>query len=170
MPMDTNVIKDLLLKEIDQTNEHARILFQVYIAWITFFITILLGAMATAIKASLRNGRVRYPQIVYFIATLFGIQVVLAILVCTGFQAELNRMDNRINTINANLIAASSAATNLPPVQYIKPQSTIPPMMYQAVTLGLSALISHLVLWGYLVFKIRKWSRTNKEVFGVPSD
>jgi hypothetical protein len=167
--MEANSLRELLLKEMEQINEHARVLFQVYIAWLTFFITILLGGMAAAIKASVKNGRVRHPQIVYFIGALFGIQVVFGVIACIGLHAELQTMNLRIHTITANLVAVSEARTNAPPVGYILPQSSIPHVMVLAVTVGIWTLISHFLLWGFLVWRIRQWSATNKEVLGTTS-
>jgi uncharacterized membrane protein len=168
--MNTDRIRDLLLKEMEQINEYARVLFQVYVAWLTFFITILLAAMAAAIKASLKKGIVRFPRIVYFIGALFGIQVIFGIIACVGLNNELSHMDSRLNTITTNLVAVSQSSTNSAPVGYIKPQSTIPDVMSVAVLVGICTLVSHFVLWAILVWKIHGWSKTKEQVLGDQID
>jgi hypothetical protein len=149
-----------LQAQLTELNQYSRIELQIYVTWFTFFITVILTAMAWAIKTSLdEEWRVRFPLPVYMIYLLFAFQIVMGALATRYVEKDLEISKRRIEAIQKQLLPPAL------PSFYQKAASTLPRGFITCVHLMEWTLWSHLVFWGCVTVMIwylaRKASRAD---------
>jgi hypothetical protein len=100
-----------------ELHDYARVEFQIYVAWFTFFLTLLLGSMAWSLRASLdRQGRVAAPFPYYCMVALFTVQLIFGII-GTGYiaddlkQADLAGLELQKTIVNQTLPLGRTASS-----------------------------------------------------------
>ena len=128
-------MEDAVILEFMELNEYVRHETSVYFAWLSFFLTIVLGAMAWALKTSLGSkGLVdHFPATFIVLLGFFLIQIVLGIRATTSVLQDVRWAEQRAKAI---LRARGNDATVLVPFAYGR-----------AVELARHALIANLVFW-----------------------
>jgi uncharacterized membrane protein YcgQ (UPF0703/DUF1980 family) len=141
------------LEEFKQIHEYARLLLSVYVAWFTFFLVLLLGAMGWAAKVSFdHSGRFSRPLPFVAMLLLFTLQLLLSILATDFLRDDFLRMAARSD----DLLKLLSATDPLP--GYL-PTSVLPASIHFSMRLMHYTLISNLVFWigvGVLLFAKRR--------------
>jgi hypothetical protein len=117
-------------------------MFQVYVAWFTFFITTLMAAIAWTLKAVIDNDRkITYIKAFYAVVVLFAIECVLGIAATVFMYNDLSLFTARVANIQA---ALSQPELNTRSVA----QNPIPSMLGHALWLmGLTLLVNLLFLF-----------------------
>ena len=95
-------------EELKQIHEYSRMLLQVFVAWFTFFITVLMTAMAWSLNMAFdRKGRVHQLLPYMGIAILFGTQIVLGLVAGSLVRRDLDSSEARVEEIHSYLARAS---------------------------------------------------------------
>jgi hypothetical protein len=95
-------MEQMLTAELTEIHEYVRHILLVYVTWFSFFLTLLLTAMAWSLKASLSpKGEVVRPAPFFCIVTLFTIQLILAIVATSYIIDDFDRASARVGTLLA---------------------------------------------------------------------
>jgi len=117
-----------------------RHLLQVYVAWFTFFIALLIAAMGWSLKASIStSGLMRRPLPFALMYALFMAQLGLSIVATNALISDVQAASQRILSI----IAVANASTMPPPIEVHSP---IP------AGIETSLCLMWITLWGNVAF------------------
>jgi|ERR1700722_12944877 len=135
--------------EFEELNEYVRHETGVYFAWLSFFLTIVLGAMAWALKASVGvNGYIEHFPVVFMVLfVFFMIQISLGVGATTATMDDVEKAEERASGLLMKIGAALGDAT-------YKPQRTVPKAYCRALKLAKRALIANLVFWPIVAFVV----------------
>jgi hypothetical protein len=140
------------LEELKQIHEYVRQILSVYVAWFTFFLVLLLGAMGWAAKVSFdKSGRFSRPLPFFLMLVLFSVQLIFSIWATDIIRDDFVQLDGR----SAFLITALADAA---PTKGYTPLSPFPSSLHLAMRLMHYTLVSNLVFWvgvGALLFFTR---------------
>jgi hypothetical protein len=150
--------------------EYSRVEFQLYVAWFTFFLTLLLGSMAWSLRASLdEQGKVVAPFPYYCMVALFSAQLVFGIVGTEYIADDLCRADSA----GFELLQKQMASTQGLPAEVNAPQN-IPAMnpfpkgIHGAMTLMQWTLVTNLVFW--LLVTVQVARKKGKRLTGNVGD
>jgi hypothetical protein len=88
-PAEPNLDRELLLTELREGRMDTRIFFQLVVGWFTFFLSVMLAAIAWTAKAASEG--MKNHQTVLVVSTFFVAQIVLGIVVCVVVRRYLTR-------------------------------------------------------------------------------
>jgi hypothetical protein len=100
---------ELLLKELDERNQYARLVAQGYIAWYTFFVTSNLVIIGLSLTSADKVSPIRpYLIALFILVNLLAILATLAMACASAIQnARVNKV---INELKASCIHSSGSA------------------------------------------------------------
>lgn len=150
--------------------EYSRVEFQLYVAWFTFFLTLLLGSMAWSLRASLNEqGKVVAPFPYYCMVALFSVQLIFGI-VGTGYIADdLIRADSAGFELLQKQVALNRELTtkrNAP--QNSSALNPFPKGIHGAMTLMQLTLATNLAFW--LLVTVQVARKRGKKLTGNVGD
>jgi hypothetical protein len=145
-----------LATELKELHEYIRMFFELYVAWFTFFLPLLLGAMGWSFKACLNtHGKVVTVIPFYSMVTLFTIQLILAVIGTTVLQKGLREADLRAETLLEQMNKGDTSYT---------PNSPVPPALQSVLILMNATLVSNLIFW--LIAARLMWVNRNRQLAG----
>ncbi|NJN63823.1 MAG: hypothetical protein HC882_02375 [Acidobacteria bacterium] len=137
-------IPDPIFAELDQMHEYVRHILTVYVAWFSFFLVLLFGAMGWATRASLdRKGRFSYPSPFVAVLILFNIQLVFGVMATRAIRGDFERFDERTRLLSRTVGDASSETSS----GY---KSPFPGSIHFSMSLMQWTLLSNLIFWNVL--------------------
>jgi hypothetical protein len=140
----------LLKTEALELNQYVRMYFQTYVAWFTFFITVLFTSMAWALKSAFdEDRRLKWGLPVYLVHGLYVIQIIFGVIATGVVYQDIQRTDERILQIQRAL------AQNVE----LAPRSPVPRSFAFALVLMGSTLLTNLVFWSIVVGAVRRLER-----------
>jgi len=153
-----------LLREI---HEYARVEFQVYVAWFTFFLTLLLGTMAWSLRASLdRQGKVVNLLPFYCMLVLFSVQLLLGIVGTEYVLSDLKHGEEQALVLQQSLIQQTAEITQRPALATeLVEINPFPQGITKAIRLMQGTLASNLIFWAGVAILANK--RKGKKLAGA---
>jgi hypothetical protein len=152
---------DPTILEFGELHTYIRHDLSVYVTWFTFFLTLLLGAMAWSLKASL-NGRgvVVTPFPFFCMVTLFSVQLIFAVIATDSIAADFVRADNR----SAELVKALNACADCTGRASAQMLSPFPKSLHVAIRLMEWTLVSNFLFW--IAVAIYVYRKRGKRLMG----
>ncbi len=86
---EPHVDRELLLTELREGRMDTRIFFQLVVGWFTFFLSVMLAAIAWTARAASEN--LKNHQTIVVVSTFFVAQIVLGLVVCVVVRRYLTR-------------------------------------------------------------------------------
>ena len=143
--------EELLKKEMEELHGYVRTHFQLLIAWFTFFCTVVVGAAAWGVGASLdATHQLATSKPIFVVACFYTVQTILGCIACWFVHGDVQRIQERIRAIQLDLTGQST-------VSALQPQSAMPDSIRRCVILIILTLVSILpFLWWvyYLVGRL----------------
>ena len=135
--------RDGLVQELvfNEVNEYVRHEIGVYFAWLSFFLAIILGAMAWVIKASVsKSGYIEhFPFAFVVLFGFFMIQIYLGVAATSVVIDDIEHADTRVAGLLGNLA--------LPIDAQIVSDRLVPAGYAQALRLAKASLVANLWFW-----------------------
>lgn len=151
--MDIPSLQTCATAELSEIHEYLRMIFQTYVTWFTFFITILLGAMAWALRTALDDsGNVRFSFPFYAATFLFLTQILLGIVAGFVVMININSGSARIDMVNGYL---SSSAEKLPSAPGFSLGNPVPEGYTLTLWLMILTLAINFIFWLVTAIYIR---------------
>jgi hypothetical protein len=134
--------EELLKKEMEELHNYVRSHFQLLIAWFTFFCTVVVGAAAWGVGASLDDKHRLVTSLpIFVVASFYTVQTALGGIACWLVNRDMRRIQARIRDIQRDLTGQRSG-------EPLQPHSPMPPSLNQCVLLIIVTLASILpFLW-----------------------
>lgn len=157
--MSHDAATEVLKVEMAELNLYVRVYFQTYVAWFTFFITVLFTSMAWGLKTAFDDQRrLKWAMPVYLVYSLFALQISFGTIGTYFVREDILAASQRI----ADIQQALANNTVLPP------RSPVPTSFaFDLLLMGLT-LVSNLFFWGVVVGAVRRVERRGALV--VPSE
>ena len=135
---------DRLALEMEEIHNYIRMMFQTYVAWFTFFITVMFAAIAWTLKVALdEKGNISFAQPLYAVSTLYAIECVLGVVATILVYRNLRALTDRVGVIQTLPTSSQENAG------VSSPHNPVPPVLGQALFLmGLTLIVNI----GFLVY------------------
>ncbi|MCI5159739.1 MAG: hypothetical protein D3906_15190 [Candidatus Electrothrix sp. AUS1_2] len=92
---------ELQLHESQQAHDHVRTIMQLVVAWITFFMTVQIGAVAWALTNRYSNEGTQFRGAIWFVTIFYIVQNILGIMATMSARKSIRRIRDRIARILA---------------------------------------------------------------------
>lgn len=158
LPTETEALANIL----QQIHEYSRHEVGLHVAWFSFFLTLLMGALGWSLKEVFdRRGQIRYPLPFYCMLLLFTIQLAVSIIGTSFVRRDLRLAQEHATAIQAHLLPSVYGGLATP----LTPETLDPsPRGVQATILFMQlTLVSHLIFWVVLGLFIRKRQRASRK-------
>ena len=141
---------DRLTSEMEEIHNYIRMMFQTYVAWFTFFITVMFAAVAWTLKVALdEKGKITFTQPLYAVSTLFAIECLLGVAATILMYRNLRALTDRVGAIQT--LSMSSPQNE----SASRPHNPVPPVLGQALLLMGLTLFVNIGFLVYLCIQVR---------------
>lgn len=133
--------EELLEKEMEELHNYVRSHFQLLVGWFTFFCTVLVGAAAWGVGASVNGShKLVDPLPSFVVGCYFTVQILFGCVACWFANRDFRRIDARIGAIQGYLAG--------PREKHLQPRSAMPRGIEHIVLMMILSLLSVLpFLW-----------------------
>ena len=127
---------------MQEIHEYVRHELMVYVTWFSFYLTLLLTAMAWSLRASLNeDGKVVSPSPFFCMVFLFTVQTILALFATSAVIEDFALADGRVSEILLEFNTQSAGSSEL------ELASPMPSGIHTAMQLMKCTLYTQIVFW-----------------------